>query len=141
MIYGLTDACDGFVTYIQQHDPLPNFSTTQSWLELEESTMSSVPLVTPALPLLRPLSWPKPLQLNPCPHNHHLLPTQHHPIPTIVVTKARKTTAATTTMGGETADNNNNSGSNGISHLENNGVLGITYRVLTSVGCFQCKHS
>lgn len=39
MISGLTDSYVGFVTYIQQHDPLPTFETEKSWLELEESTM------------------------------------------------------------------------------------------------------
>lgn len=39
MIPGLTDAYAGFVTYIQQHDLLPTFSTARSRLELEESTM------------------------------------------------------------------------------------------------------
>jgi hypothetical protein len=39
MISGLTDAYAGFVTYIQQHDPLPTFATARSRLELEESTM------------------------------------------------------------------------------------------------------
>lgn len=39
MIFGLTDAYAGFVTYIQQHDPLPTFAITRSRLELEESTM------------------------------------------------------------------------------------------------------
>lgn len=39
MISSLTDAYVGFVTYIQQHDPLPTFATTRSRLELEESTM------------------------------------------------------------------------------------------------------
>jgi hypothetical protein len=40
MISDLTDAYSGFVTYIQQHDPLPTFATARSRLELEESTMS-----------------------------------------------------------------------------------------------------
>jgi hypothetical protein len=39
MISGLTDAYSGFVTYIQQHDPLPTFAAARSRLELEESTM------------------------------------------------------------------------------------------------------
>jgi predicted choloylglycine hydrolase len=39
MISGLTDVYSGFVTYIQQHDPLPMFATARSRLELEESTM------------------------------------------------------------------------------------------------------
>ncbi|XP_050920313.1 uncharacterized protein LOC127137951 [Lathyrus oleraceus] len=39
MISGLTDAYVGFITYIQQHDPLPTFATARSRLELEESTM------------------------------------------------------------------------------------------------------
>ncbi|MCI36118.1 polynucleotidyl transferase, partial [Trifolium medium] len=39
MIFGLTDAYSGFVTYIQQHGPLPTFATARSRLELEESTM------------------------------------------------------------------------------------------------------
>ncbi|XP_050896725.1 uncharacterized protein LOC127103515 [Lathyrus oleraceus] len=39
MISGLTDAYAGFVTYIQQHDFLPTFTTSRSRLELEESTM------------------------------------------------------------------------------------------------------
>ncbi|XP_050902570.1 uncharacterized protein LOC127114542 [Lathyrus oleraceus] len=39
MISGLTDAYAGFVTYIQQHDPLPTFTIARSRLELEESTM------------------------------------------------------------------------------------------------------
>lgn len=39
MISGLTDSYAGFVTYIQQHDPLPTFSIARSRLELEESTM------------------------------------------------------------------------------------------------------
>ncbi|GAU11931.1 hypothetical protein TSUD_195550 [Trifolium subterraneum] len=39
MISGLTDAYSGFVTYIQQHDPLPTFSAARTRLELEESTM------------------------------------------------------------------------------------------------------
>jgi len=39
MISGLTDVYVGFVTYIQQHDPLPTFATARSRLELEESTM------------------------------------------------------------------------------------------------------
>jgi len=30
MIYGLTDLYAGFVTYIQQHDPLPTFKTAKS---------------------------------------------------------------------------------------------------------------
>ncbi|MCI68176.1 hypothetical protein A2U01_0089435, partial [Trifolium medium] len=40
MISGLTDSYADFVTYIQQHDPLPTFETTKSRLELEESTMA-----------------------------------------------------------------------------------------------------
>jgi uncharacterized membrane protein YgcG len=40
MISGLTDSYAGFVTYIQQHDPLPTFETAKSRLELEESTMA-----------------------------------------------------------------------------------------------------
>ncbi|PNX85399.1 hypothetical protein L195_g011511, partial [Trifolium pratense] len=39
MISGLTEAYSGFVTYIQQHDPLPLFPAARSRLELEESTM------------------------------------------------------------------------------------------------------
>ncbi|MCI12177.1 polynucleotidyl transferase, partial [Trifolium medium] len=39
MIFGLTDAYAGFVTYIQQHDPLPTFAAARSRLELEETTM------------------------------------------------------------------------------------------------------
>ncbi|MCI49032.1 polynucleotidyl transferase, partial [Trifolium medium] len=39
MISGLTDAYAGFVTYIQQHDPLPTFVAARSRLELEETTM------------------------------------------------------------------------------------------------------
>ncbi|GAU10843.1 hypothetical protein TSUD_424510, partial [Trifolium subterraneum] len=39
MISGLTDAYSGFVTYIQQHDPLPTFAAARTRLELEESTM------------------------------------------------------------------------------------------------------
>ncbi|MCI36891.1 hypothetical protein A2U01_0058115, partial [Trifolium medium] len=39
MISGLTAAYAGFVTYIQQHDPLPTFAAARSRLELEESTM------------------------------------------------------------------------------------------------------
>ncbi|XP_019465340.1 PREDICTED: adenylate cyclase, terminal-differentiation specific-like [Lupinus angustifolius] len=39
MISGLTDSYAGFVTYIQQQDPLPTFETAKSRLELEESTM------------------------------------------------------------------------------------------------------
>ncbi|XP_020249077.1 uncharacterized protein LOC109826459, partial [Asparagus officinalis] len=39
MISGLTDSYAGFVTYIQQHDPLPPFETAKSRLELEESTI------------------------------------------------------------------------------------------------------
>ncbi|GAU50662.1 hypothetical protein TSUD_410300 [Trifolium subterraneum] len=39
MISGLTDSYAGFVTYIQQHDPLPTFETAKTRLELEESTM------------------------------------------------------------------------------------------------------
>lgn len=39
MIFGLTEAYVGFVTYIRQHDPLPTFATAKSRLELEESTM------------------------------------------------------------------------------------------------------
>ncbi|MCI59399.1 keratin type I cytoskeletal 9-like, partial [Trifolium medium] len=39
MISGLTDAYTGFVTYIQQHDPLPTFAAARSRLELEETTM------------------------------------------------------------------------------------------------------
>ncbi|PNX86645.1 hypothetical protein L195_g042726 [Trifolium pratense] len=39
MVSGLTDAYAGFVTYIQQHDPLPNFPEAKSRLELEETTM------------------------------------------------------------------------------------------------------
>ncbi|GAU34543.1 hypothetical protein TSUD_219260 [Trifolium subterraneum] len=40
MISGLTDSYAGFVTYIQQHDPLPTFEIEKSRLELEESTMT-----------------------------------------------------------------------------------------------------
>jgi hypothetical protein len=40
MISGLTDAYAGFVTYLQQHDPLPTFAEARSRLELEENTMS-----------------------------------------------------------------------------------------------------
>ncbi|MCI56156.1 polynucleotidyl transferase, partial [Trifolium medium] len=39
MISGLTEAYAGFVTYIQQHDPLPTFAAAKSRLELEESTI------------------------------------------------------------------------------------------------------
>jgi len=39
MISGLTDAYAGFVTYIQQHDPLLTFASAKSQLELEETTM------------------------------------------------------------------------------------------------------
>ncbi|MCI41178.1 hypothetical protein A2U01_0062411, partial [Trifolium medium] len=39
MIFGLTDAYVGFVTCIQQHDPLPTFAAAKSRLELEESTI------------------------------------------------------------------------------------------------------
>jgi hypothetical protein len=39
MISGLTEAYSGFVTYIQQHNPLPTFAVARSRLELEESTM------------------------------------------------------------------------------------------------------
>ncbi|MCH91789.1 polynucleotidyl transferase, partial [Trifolium medium] len=41
MISGLTDSYAGFVTYIQQHDPLPTFETAKSRLALEESTMAN----------------------------------------------------------------------------------------------------
>ncbi|PNY04458.1 polynucleotidyl transferase [Trifolium pratense] len=34
-----TDAYAGFVTYIQQHDPIPTFVVARPCLELEESTM------------------------------------------------------------------------------------------------------
>ncbi|GAU43462.1 hypothetical protein TSUD_141000 [Trifolium subterraneum] len=40
MISGLTDSYAGFVTYIQQHDPLPTFETANTRLELEELTMA-----------------------------------------------------------------------------------------------------
>lgn len=36
MIFGLTDAYTGFVTYIQQHDHLPTFATTRSRLDFKE---------------------------------------------------------------------------------------------------------
>ena len=39
MVSGLTEAYVGFVTYIQQHNPLPAFATAKSRLELEESMM------------------------------------------------------------------------------------------------------
>lgn len=39
MISGLTEAYAGFVTYIQQHDPLPTFAIAKSRLEFEESMM------------------------------------------------------------------------------------------------------
>jgi len=39
MIASLTDAYAGFVTYVQQHDPLPTFAPAKSRLELEETTM------------------------------------------------------------------------------------------------------
>ncbi|GAU38115.1 hypothetical protein TSUD_318020 [Trifolium subterraneum] len=39
MISGLTDAYFGFVTYIQQYDPLPEFSAARTRLEIEKSTM------------------------------------------------------------------------------------------------------
>ncbi|XP_050889838.1 uncharacterized protein LOC127095151 [Lathyrus oleraceus] len=39
MIFNLTNAYVGFITYIQQHDPLPTFATSRSRLELGESTM------------------------------------------------------------------------------------------------------
>ncbi|GAU49079.1 hypothetical protein TSUD_406850 [Trifolium subterraneum] len=39
MISGLTDAYSGFVTFIQQQNPLPTFHEARSRLELEESTM------------------------------------------------------------------------------------------------------
>lgn len=39
MISRLTDTYVGFVTYIQQHDPLPTFAAAKSILELEESTI------------------------------------------------------------------------------------------------------
>jgi len=39
MISGLTDAYAGFLTYIQQHDPLPTLVAAKSILELEESTI------------------------------------------------------------------------------------------------------
>ena len=39
MIAGLTDAYVDFVTYIQQHDPLPPFETAKSRLQLKESTI------------------------------------------------------------------------------------------------------
>lgn len=39
MILGLTDVDAGFVTYVQQHDPLTYFASTNSRLELEETTM------------------------------------------------------------------------------------------------------
>ena len=39
MIAGLTDAYAGFVTYVQQHDPLPTFAAAKLRLELEETTM------------------------------------------------------------------------------------------------------
>jgi len=40
MISGLTDSYAGFVTYIQQQDPLLTFETAKSRLELEKSTMA-----------------------------------------------------------------------------------------------------
>jgi hypothetical protein len=39
MISGLTDTYVGFVTYIQQQDPLPTFAAAKSRLELEEPTI------------------------------------------------------------------------------------------------------
>ncbi|MCI55913.1 hypothetical protein A2U01_0077164, partial [Trifolium medium] len=39
MISGLTDAYAEFVTYKQQHDPLPTFAAALSRLELKETTM------------------------------------------------------------------------------------------------------
>ena len=39
MIAWLTDAYVNFVTYIQQHDPLPPFEIAKSSLELKESTI------------------------------------------------------------------------------------------------------
>ncbi|GAU18488.1 hypothetical protein TSUD_366710 [Trifolium subterraneum] len=39
MIVGLTNAYVGFVTYVQQHDPLPTAAAAKSRLELEETTM------------------------------------------------------------------------------------------------------
>jgi hypothetical protein len=38
MIFELTDSYVGFVTYTQQHDPLPMFAIARSRLELEEPT-------------------------------------------------------------------------------------------------------
>ncbi|XP_058780678.1 uncharacterized protein LOC131654755 [Vicia villosa] len=78
MIFGLSDLYAGFVTYIQQHDPLPTFETAKSRLELEESTMiqrvaresdnqsSSTTLLTrskdantsPSSPLANPVRYP-----------------------------------------------------------------------------------
>ncbi|PNX68715.1 hypothetical protein L195_g056319, partial [Trifolium pratense] len=40
MLSGLTDTYAGFVTFIQQHDSLPQFETVKSRLELEESTIA-----------------------------------------------------------------------------------------------------
>ncbi|KAI5393890.1 hypothetical protein KIW84_060841 [Lathyrus oleraceus] len=87
MIYGLTDAYDGFVTYIQQHDPLPTFSTARSRLELEESTMlqraareshaSSVSAAlmakAPAIePAPKPSSYASNSQLSPSTYHNHI---------------------------------------------------------------------
>jgi hypothetical protein len=68
MISGLTDAYAGFVTYIQQHDPLPTFAAAKSRLELEESTILQR--------AARDSSSSHP------PHQRRLWPNTPHPRPT-----------------------------------------------------------
>jgi len=96
IIYGRTESYAGFVTYIQQHDPLPTFETAKSWLELEESTMvQRVARESSHSSSQEPLLMKSQMKI-------HFLPPLLLPIPR-VLSITTVVVAATTTIGDGTA--------------------------------------
>lgn len=91
----------------------------------------SVSLANHTLPLFRPLSWPKlwPPKLHP--NRHPMLQTPNYLHRHIAVIEERNRIVAVEIPEEEITGNNNNKGNHGITHLGNNGVLGIIHLALT----------
>lgn len=91
----------------------------------------SVPLANHTPHLFWPLSWPKLQPSNLHPNRHPMLQTPNYLHQHIAVIEERNRIVLVEIPEEEIAGNNNNIGSHGITHLGNNGVLGITHLSLT----------
>ncbi|MCH79967.1 hypothetical protein A2U01_0000729 [Trifolium medium] len=136
MISSLTDAYAGFVTYIQQHYPLPTFVAAKSILELKESTIlqraashssSSTPAVLVANTTTPPSNLVPLSYLANSPQNSTVAPP--------VVVEEIKTIAAIEVAEKENLGNNGRHGSSGhagtFHHVLTHPIIGIGQTMLS----------